>query len=173
MLSNRPMNGDQRIATIMATNVVIRPILWSPFIGRFESMYQGIIALICYIAPPITAVFLWGVLWRRASATAAQVTLYVGSALGLTVFLLDWFKERTGWDLPTLMAAFYLFVICSVILAIGSMICPHRHTAESRALVWAHPFDALRGEAWRGIGNYKMLSAVLLATMVALYVVFG
>ena len=76
---------------------MLAAIVWSPFIDRFESMYQGIIMLICYIAPPITTVFLLGVLWRRASGIAAQATLYVGSGLGFLVFLLDWFKEpRVG-----------------------------------------------------------------------------
>ena len=41
-----------------------------------------------------------------------EVTL--GALLGLTVFLLDWNKEVTGWNVPGLMAGFYLFAICSV-----------------------------------------------------------
>ncbi len=73
-------------------------ILWSPLISHFQSLFQGITAVICYIAPPITAVFLWGVLWRKASAAAARVTLMAGSALGLAVFLLDWFKDDDGLD---------------------------------------------------------------------------
>ena len=68
--------------------------------------------MICYIAPPITAVFLLGVLWRRACGVGAQVTLYIGSVLGLVVFLLDWFKNTPGWNVPFMMAAFYLFVVC-------------------------------------------------------------
>ncbi|MCK7481915.1 MAG: hypothetical protein M0C28_35640 [Candidatus Moduliflexus flocculans] len=84
-----------------------------PMVGHFQSLFQGITAVICYIAPPITAVFLWGVLWRKASATAARVTLMVGSALGLAVFVLDWFKETTGWAVPSMMATFYLFLVCS------------------------------------------------------------
>ena len=168
--SDRRLVAVGRIVTLIA---MVAAILWSPQLDKYESIFQGIVAIISYIAPPITAVFVWGVFWPRASSAAALATLGLGSALGLTVFLLDWFKERTEWDMPVLMAAFYLFVICSAILVIGSLISPHRHTAESRALVWAHPLDALRGEAWRGIGNYKVLSAILLATMVTLYVIFG
>jgi len=128
----------------------------------------------CYMAPPITTVFLWGVLWRRASATAAQLTLYIGSGLGLIVFVLDWFKESTGWNVPFMMATFYLFVICSAVLAAISLLRPHRHTPESDRLVWSHPLETLRaGNAWRGLGDFRLLACVLLIVMCTLYAVFA
>jgi SSS family solute:Na+ symporter len=85
----RPNTSDHTLVTIgrIATFVaMVAAILWSPLLGRFESLFQGINAMISYIAPPITAVFLWGVLWKRASSIAAQTTLYFGSLLGLIVF---------------------------------------------------------------------------------------
>lgn len=160
-----------RVATILA---MIAAILWSPLLGRYGSIFQGINSMICYIAPPITAVFLFGVLWRRASSLAAQLTLYLGSALGLTVFLLDWFREQTGWQVPFMMAAFYLFVACSLMLALISWIYPHQHTAESERLVWTHPLEALRAtNAWRGIGDFRFLAGLLCLLMIALYWTFG
>lgn len=172
----RPKTNDNtlvvigRITTMVAMVVAI---LWTPFIARFESMYQGITALICYIAPPITAVFMLGVLWRRASSVAAQWTLYIGSALGLTVFILDWLEQSTGWSLPPMLATFYLLVICVLLQVVFSMIWPHRHTEESERLVWDHPLDCLRTPGWRGIGNYKLLAALLFVTMVILYTIFA
>ena len=169
-VSDRTLVVIGRAVTFVA---MIAAILWSPLLGRFESIFQGISAMICYIAPPITAVFLWGVLWRRASATAAQLTLYVGSALGLTVFLLDWFKDTTGWNVPFMMATFYLFVVCSLVLALVSWVRPHQHTSESERLVWSNPLEALKGEGWPGIGNYRLLAGLLFVVMVALYALFA
>ena len=128
--------------------------------------------MISYIAPPITAVFLWGVLWKRASSVAAQVTLYTGSALGFSVFLLEWFEEDTGWNVPFMMSAFYLFMICSIILMIVSLLVPHQHTKESQNLVWSHPLEALRGDSWKGLGNYKVLATLLFVVMIGLYIIF-
>jgi SSS family solute:Na+ symporter len=180
-----------RITTFIAMLVAI---LWSPFIARFPSIYQGITALICYIAPPITAVFMMGVFWRRASSLSAQLTLYIGSALGLTVFLLDWFKvqfpehvtqvfDRLGvvyydasheqWRIVFMMASFYLCMICVAVQAVISLIAPHRHTPESERLVWSHPLEAIRSPGWKGIGNYKFLAALLFVMMVALYAIFA
>ena len=193
----RPKTTDRqlvligRITTFVAMIVAV---LWSPFIARFPSIYQGITALICYIAPPITAVFMMGVLWRRASSISAQLTLYTGSALGLIVFLLDWFKVQfptnvtqalysTGvvyydagheqWRIVFMMASFYLCMICLALQAAISVMAPHQHTPESERLVWSNPLDAVRSPGWKGIGNYKLLAAVLFAVMVLLYATFA
>jgi len=159
-----------RIATFVA---MVLAILWSPLIARFESIYKGANTVICYVAPPITTVFIWGVFWKRASSKGALATLAVGSFLGLVVFLLDWYKEYTSWNIQFMMASFYLFVICSVVLVAGSLAWPHQHTPQSERLVWKHPWQALQDKGWRGIGNYKLLAGALFIVMVVLYVKFA
>ena len=152
---------------------MILTILWTPLVARYESIFQGLVSLECYIAPPITAVFVWGVFWRRSSSTAAITTLFCGSFLGLVVFLLDWFKETTGWNVFPMMAGFYLFVICSVIMYVVSWFRPHKHTAQSEILVWNSLKEALNGKPWKGFGNYKFLAALLFVVFVGLYIIFG
>jgi SSS family solute:Na+ symporter len=170
-----PEASEQRLVSVgrvVTFLMMIAAVVWSPFLGRYESIFQGINAMISYIAPPITAVFVFGVFWKRASSRAAELTLWTGTALGFIVFLLDWFSGATGWHVPFMMSAFYLFVVCSSLLVCVSYIRPHQHTAESRSLVWAHPFESLRTPGWPGLGNYKLLAAILFITMIILYVVF-
>ncbi len=194
----RPETGDRtlvlvgRIVTFVAMIVAM---IWSPFLERFGSVFQGINSMICYIAPPITTVFLWGVLWRRGSARAARLTLYIGSVLGFCVFLLDFLKVdlsshvaamgMTGlseqmiaaglggpWKVLFMMSAFYLFSICTALYVFLSLLWPHQHTTESEQLVWSNPLAALQGDAWPGLGNYKVLAALLTVAMLVLYYVF-
>lgn len=169
-ISERKLVLVGRIVTFCG---MIAAILWSPYVGHFKSLFQGLNVMICYIAPPITTVFVWGVFWRKASARGAQITLYAGSGMGFVIFLLDWFKEYTGWNVPFMMTAFYLFIICSAILFVVSKLKPHQHTPESEALVWSHPLEPLREKGWPGIGNYKFLAALLFVIMIALYYLFG
>ncbi len=152
---------------------MLAAIAWSPLISHFPSIFQGITSLICYIAPPISVVFVWGVFWKRASSAASVATLAAGSVLGLAVFFLDWFKAATGWNVPSMMATFYLFVICSAIMAGVSWLKPHRHTAESAALVWSSPLASLRGKTGRGGLDYRIVAAALFAIMTALYILFA
>jgi SSS family solute:Na+ symporter len=167
--SERRLTLVGRVVTVVA---MLAAILWSPLVAHFGSIFQGITALICYVAPPITAVFLWGVFWKRASSAAATATLVAGSALGLIVFFLDWFKDKTGWNVPSMMATFYLFVIFSLILAAVSWRRPHKHTVESEKLVWTSPLQTLRGP-WTGIFDFRLAAAVLFVAVVALYIIFA
>ncbi len=172
----RPQTSDKtlvlvgRIVTFFA---MIAAIVWSPYVSHFQSIFQGVVAVICYIAPPISVLFVCGVFWKRASASAAVVTMWCGSVLGFLVFFLDWYKEYTGWRIPAMMTTFYLFVICLIIMIVLSLWKPHHHTRESEVLVWGNPLDALRGKAWSGIGNYRLLAGVLAGTMLTLYIIFS
>jgi len=188
-----------RIGQFATFAAMVLAIFWSPFIGRFPTIYQGANAVICYIAPPITVVFAFGVFWRRASSSGALATLFGGSFLGLLVFLLDWFSDKTpkfitvsaewlatrfgwelserfylgtGWNIVYMMSAFYLFLVCSAIMVVVSLIKPHEHTVASEKLIWNNPLEAIKSKGWRGIGNYKLLSVVLFVVMVLLYIKF-
>ena len=158
-----------QIATLVCMVVAI---FWSQFIGRFESVYQGCVDLISYVAPPITTVFLFGVFWKRASNKAAIWTMVAGSFMGLGVFIIDW-NNYFNWSMPGLLAGFYLFCACSLVMCVISVICPHQHTEESLKLVWENPMAALKEKGWPGIGNYKYLSVLLFMVMVLLYIIFA
>jgi len=168
--SNRKLVFIGRVVTGAAMAAAI---LWSPAIRHFQSIFQGVVAMICYIAPPVSAIFVTGVFWRKASSTGAIVTLWSGFILGLCVFLLDWFKAYTGWSIPSMMVTFYLFVICLGIMIAVSLLKPHHHTAESEALVWGNPLDALRGAPWKGFADYRFIASALLAVIGGLYWVFS
>jgi len=171
----KPNTSDKKLVFVgrLATFVaMIIAIIWSQYIGHFEGIYQGCISLICYVAPPITAVFLLGVFWKRASSSGAMTTLVIGSILGFVVFLLEWYKDTTGWTMPALLAGFYLCMICIAIHVVISLFKPHRHTKDSILLVWGNPMDCLKDKGWPGFGNYKFLSALLFGVMVVLYTIF-
>ena len=90
----RPETSEHRLVLsgrIVTAVAMALSIAWSPLVGRFETIFQGVNDLTCYMAPPVTVVFLFGVFWRRASSKAAIVTLLSGSALGLMVFMLQLF----------------------------------------------------------------------------------
>jgi len=170
-----------RIATFVAMCVAV---LWSMGIGQLgETIFQAMVDVFPVVAPPTAVVFLWGVFWRRTSAKASLWTLVGGSVVGLIIYalkMLDDFHIIELDDINTHLAsfmainslfkAFILFMAESVFIVVVSLVWPHEHTAESESLVWRSPLDALRGEnIWRGLLDYRVLSVVLVLTMVALY----
>ena len=159
---------------------MVLAVLWSPLCGRFPTVFQGINAAISYLAPPITVVFVGGIFWKKASSRASFITLVSGSLLGFLVFILDFTKilqtfkdSHPSWDFLNFMViSFILAVICAVILTVMSYVFPEPLTEKKNALIWKSFLDPLREKGWKGIGNYKVLSAVLALVMIALYVIF-
>ncbi|WP_313186671.1 sodium:solute symporter [Sphingobacterium siyangense] len=173
----RPAASDGqliRIGKIAAVIAMGFSLALLPLLDRYESIFYGINDVIAHIAPPITCVFLLGVFWKGASATAAKLTLWIGSVLGVAVFLLNkLLPDSWVGQTPFMMMAFYLFLICMLLQVLLSYKYPVQHTAQSRDLYWKNPMDPLRGKAWPGIGNYRILSALLLAIVAILYVIFN
>lgn len=83
--------------------IVTLSILWIPVIPYLSNqLYQYLQSVQAYVAAPITAVFLVGVLWRGATAQAAFVTLVVGGLIGAFRFLLDVLRDALHWNLGAL-----------------------------------------------------------------------
>ena len=68
--------------------IVVLGIIWIPIMEKIGGgvMYQYLQNVQSYIAPPVTAVFLLGILWKRVNSEAAISTLLVG--LGLLILRL-------------------------------------------------------------------------------------
>jgi SSS family solute:Na+ symporter len=71
-----------------------------------------------------------------------------------------------------MMKAFYLLCICMLMQVVFSFIYPVEHTPESEKLYWSSPLEPLREKGWPGIGNYKLLSVLLIGGMAVLYYLF-
>ena len=78
--SERDLLTTGKIAT---TFIVILGIVWIPIMERIGGgvMYQYLQNVQSYIAPPVTAVFLLGIIWKRVNAQAAISTLIAGLIL--------------------------------------------------------------------------------------------
>lgn len=170
---HRPeMTGHQLVVIGKVTTVLgtILAIVASPLFGHYTTIFEGINKLISYVAPPITAVFLLGVFWKGASGRSAFITLVAGMGLGAVMFVVDWFALYKG---DFMLIAFVLLLVCLGIMIATSRRFPEPLKEEARPLVWEDWREPLRGEAQgRGLGNYRLASAAVLATFAILYLVF-
>ena len=82
----RPLESEKKllnIGKIATTVIVILGIVWIPIMEKIGGgvMYQYLQNVQSYIAPPVTAVFLLGIIWKRVNAEAAITTLLAGLIL--------------------------------------------------------------------------------------------
>jgi len=82
----RPLESEKKllnIGKIATTVIVILGVIWIPIMEKIGGgvMYQYLQNVQSYIAPPVTAVFLLGIIWKRVNAEAAITTLLAGLIL--------------------------------------------------------------------------------------------
>jgi SSS family solute:Na+ symporter len=192
----KPATTDHRLVVIGKVTTVVATIIAiviSPLFGHYSTIFEGLSRLISYISPPITAVFLLGVFWKKATGRAALWTLIIGGAIGMILFPLDFWKTSIASSLaesaPSLavafdwfalniihdfmLTAFYLLLVCCGIMVAISLRWPEPLKEEARPLVWEDWREPLRGEAHgHALGNYRILAGLVLVTFVALYIIF-
>ncbi len=155
-----------RVATAGA---MLLAIAWSPMIGKFpKGIFIAINQLIACVAPPLTAIFLLGVLWKRTTARAAELALWVGEPVCIVLGLARALNFPAGFWPPWLNFMFLAFLM--LIAMIAGMIIVSLTTAPPDARN-ALPLlsDISRGAHTRAI---KAAAVVLAAVMIGLYAIF-
>jgi solute:Na+ symporter, SSS family len=92
----RPSTMDHRLVVIgrwTTAAATVLAIVLSPIFGHYPTIFKGLQVLISFVAPPITAVFLVGVFWKKAGGKAAFLTMVVGAILGAFGFVFHFFKD--------------------------------------------------------------------------------
>lgn len=153
-----------------------------PLLDNYKSIFAGINDIIAHIAPPVSCVFAVGVFWRRASAFSAKWTMWVGSLAGAIVFGLKTLHAwqpvlcsgipRFFYDTPFMLMAFYLLCFCVLLQITLTLMRPKLADEDPQSLYWDSPADALKYKGWPGVGNYKVLAALVFISMCTLYYLF-
>ena len=116
-----------------------------------------------FIAPPMSVVFLFGVLWKKTTTRAANVILSAGTIISLGTGLL-FFITKEKWDWPHfLLVSFYIFILLSLMAFLVSWF--DRKADIGTGL----DFSNLPGTG-RGV---KISWILLIIIMVSLYIIFN
>ncbi len=130
----KPASSERELVYVgqLSTAVlVVIALLWIPMMRILMEgggIYQYLQNVQAYISPPIAAVFLFGLFFRRLHARAAMAALWSGFALGLGRLLLEVLAGKGIWNLPEasllsslvqmnfLHYALFIFLVCTMVL---------------------------------------------------------
>jgi SSS family solute:Na+ symporter len=112
------------VGRLVATGVLLLSMAMAPFIERLgQGVFVYIQNLYAYFAPPFSAVFVVGILWRRATARAAFWTVPFGMVFALfvekVVFVYVW-PEASAFTLRASITWFF----CVLFMVLMSFVDP-------------------------------------------------
>ena len=131
-----------RLATVV---VVVMGILWIPIMSNISGvLYEYLQKIQAYIAPPITAVFLLGIFYKRINAHGAFVTLVAGFVIAALRIILELMKPFISEEsifyyfgnMNFLLFGVYFFLICILIAVLVSLLTPAMNIDKIKGLTY-------------------------------------
>jgi len=171
----KPGTGEKQLVMVgrIATAVlVLFGLAWIPVMRKLGQIYVYLQSVQAYISPPIAAVFLLGVFFKRLNARGAMAALLTGLALGMGRLYLEVVAESLGGPLHEyatvnfLHFAAFLFVACSAILVVVSLSSPAPSEAKLADLTYGTTTGASASDpGWRRL---DVILSVVLAGIVGM-----
>lgn len=167
-----------RIATAV---IVVLGMLWIPIMERIGGgvLYQYLQNVQAYIAPPITAVFLLGILWKRVNAKGAIATLLFGLVMA-TVRIISELVFLENGKVPagetSLFAQFaainfahmaiFMFIGCVIVCTVVSLATPKPDLAQIQGLTLGTLSAEDKAAARKTFNRWDVFFSILLALIV-------
>jgi len=160
-----------RIGRWATVGVMIVGFLWIPFLEALSkgTLYQYLQSVQAYIAPPITAVFLMGILWKRTTSAGAITTLLLGLFLAAVRIGAE---LATGGEGSGLMASFasinfahlaiYLFILYVIVCAVVSLLTEKPNEEQIRGLTFGTLTKEQRASAKNSYTMIDIVASLLL-----------
>jgi SSS family solute:Na+ symporter len=184
-----PNRSEHHLVTVgrcATALIVLLGMAWIPVMYRVAGggLYQYLQSVQGYLAPPITAVFLLGLFWKRVNAQGAFWGLVAGFVLGMAKLTvqasfstMDPMKASDpAWlaaigDFSFLYASGVLFLF-SIAVVIGiSLIHPPQDEASIRGLTYA---SIDKADVRASIGRFDvLLTAITLSLVAGMYLYFS
>ncbi len=166
------------IGRIATTIVVMLGIAWIPIMQNISGvLYEYLQSVQSYIAPPITAVFLLGIFFKRINAQGAMATLIAGLSVAAVRLVLElnrasldpggFFHAFATMNFLTFAAWFFLFSVA--VCVIGSLLTPAPSAAQIEGLTYG-TLTAQQKADNRGSYNIWDIAVSLLVIGIVVYV---
>ena len=180
----KPNTSEKRLVLIgkLATSiVVVLGIIWIPIMSKIGGgvLYQYLQSVQSYIAPPITVVFLLGILWKRVNSKAAIVTLFTGLVVIVLRIVAEIYQAELSGFLHTFATinfahmAIFMFLFSLVVCISVSLATDPPNYANIAGLAFGTLTKEDRAMNSKSISNIDViLSAVLIVVVVAILIYF-
>lgn len=172
-----------RIATLV---VVFCGMIWIPVMAKIAGggLYQYLQSVQGYLAPPITAVFLLGVFWKRMNSAGATWALGIGFLCGIAKLTIQAIFGEGKVENPAFLAAIadfnflyatgVLLLISVIVMILASYMTAEPAEEKTRGLTYGsihHLAEDEINDSW-DLGN-KIFVGLILGLVGGMYLYFS
>ncbi len=168
-----------RVGQISTIGMVVLGLAWIPFMDQISGkLFVYLQSVQGYIAPPIAAVFLVGIMWRRVNGKGAIAALITGFVVGMTRLIAELNKESLDGslfafaDVNFLHFAFALFLLCIAVLIGVSLAtqAPSDEKVKDLTFSTTDPSTALHSDPlWKQKDVWAAIALLVIVACVWLY----
>jgi SSS family solute:Na+ symporter len=146
---------------------------WAPQIDKFPTLWQYLQSALSYVVPPIVALFLIGVFWKRANASGALAGIGIGVVSD--AFFLGFSDSKWLPSIHFLYVAAIIFAASCLAVFAVSLLTPPPPQEKVRAFTWHRKIydrETMEIQNLPLTLNYRFQAALLIAFLTLILVWF-
>jgi len=177
----RPAAGDREqviFGQVIGTCALIAS-MWVAFcfIASPEALFRLVQRIFFWLAPPFAVVFLLGLLWRRANAVAAVVTILSGFAFRavLEFVIFERVAALRAYKSAYQHGAIVTWAWCIAVMAVVSLATAPPAEEKTRGIIWNRSFLNLPPDErakYTGWKDFRIWWALFVLAILAVYAFF-
>jgi len=172
-----------KVGRIATGIIVLMGMAWIPLMGRVsDGLYNYLQSVQSYMAPPISAVFLLGVFFKRLNAQGAYSSMVIGFIVGMSKLALQLMQDQlTPGSLVHQFATMnflyfciYLFIFSIILFVVVSMLTPAPTEEKVKGLTFSTTVAADKASSrasWNGTD--VVLSLIVIAIIICIMLYFS
>jgi len=164
-----------KVGRIVTLVVMVLSAVWAPMIVNFDKLWDYLQQSLSWFCPPIVALFVMGIFWKRANNTGAIYTIIIGGILTVVGILFSTIWQDVSWRPHFLYYATVHFVLSCLAMYFGSLTAPAPAPEKLETTIWTkaeymEESESLKDLAWYKNYRYQGMALVFMViTILILY----
>lgn len=143
---------------------------WAPQIVHFDKLWDYLQQALSWFCPPIVALFIAGLFWKRANVTGAYWTIAVGTVISIAAIIFN----EASWKPHFLHVATFHFLISCLAMIVGSLLSPEAEGGNEDTVWSSAEYDkdseALASLPW--FKNYRYQGLLLVVIVLIILIAY-
>ena len=138
------------------------------FTTTTTTLFEKIQTVFFFIAPPFAVIFTLGVLWKRANATSAVVTIIAGFIFSWALFRYELLGQYNTFNHRALAA----WIFCMAVMIPTALLTAPPPKEKTEGIIWNKSYLSLPPEErrkYRGLKDWRIWWAVFVGIVLSIY----